>query len=171
MKNRTSLRDLLLFRKKLIFEMDIDVLSMSLFFYRSNNISKNKITPNSLDINFLYNRFRINPDQMFNAKIRKHESKEGFCVIEVKMLDFQLFVYYIIFAIVLISLSTIAYFSHLYFQLFIAFLFITFAFFYLNSLFTNSIYSLIKELQGIPSKYVTKYEEVMKKKKFGKRRY
>ena len=170
MRKRNGLGAINLFKKRLIVEMDIDYLSKSLVFYKSININKNKIAPEFIDINFLYRLFMINSYLYFNAKIKRHNEKEGFCVIEIKMRDGMLSGIYFINAFLLI-LPLIAFiFLQIPYFFIPSLMLIAINIAYMQYLFTNSTTSLIKELKEIDPRYVKKYEEEIQRRKKPRRR-
>ncbi len=169
MKKALNIRDLLLFRKSLIVEMDIDHLSRSLVFYRSIYINKNKISRNYIDINYLYRFIMISTFLYFNAKISKCEENEGFCKIEVKLRVGLLILNYVSSGLLL----CVAFLTGEKIILAFGLGAVLFSFIWMKILFDNSTISLIKELKNIDPRFAKKYEEEKlkrRKKQFRRRK-
>jgi len=171
MKKALNIRDILLFRKSLIVEMDFDYLSRSLVFYRSIYINKNKISRNYIDINYLYRIIMINPYLYFNAKISKCEEDEGSCKIEVKLRDGLLILNYVTSGLFLLMLLYDVIVTEAIIILPFGLGAILFSFLMMWFLFDNSTNSLIKELRNIDPRFAKKYEEEkLRKTQFRRRK-
>lgn len=170
-ENSISLRDRLLFKNSLIVELDIDNLSKSIVFYNSIHIDKNKVTHNFIDINFLYRDFMFDSFLYFNAKIKEHNKKEGFCIVDVKMRKgFQIYLH-IVYSIIMLVAITLSFMGYAVFPTIILMLVVIIInHVYMNSLFTNSTTSLIRELKEINPRYAKKYDEELQRRKQPRRR-